>query len=130
MTQRVGKTHQEMRMRLFYQAGSKLSSALLILATYPANGFLRERGSPPKSYARARNFSGNDKADSRLRKCGDREDEKGGASFYGALNSDEMACSILADPNYPETDKQTADGSEEEKTSGTWKRGETGQRHF
>lgn len=54
MTQRIGKTHQEMRMRLLYQEDSKLSSALLISATYPANGFLRERGSPPKLYARAR----------------------------------------------------------------------------
>lgn len=36
-------------------------------------------------------------------------DREGRASFYGALNSDEVARSILADLNYPGTDKQTAD---------------------
>lgn len=92
-----------MRIRLLYQAGSKLSSALLISATLSHE---RISSGTPKSYARARNCSGNDKADSRFRKCGDRE---GGASFYGALNSDEVARSILADPNYPGTDKQAAD---------------------
>lgn len=33
---------------------------------------------------------------------------EGGVSFYGALNSDEVARSIPEDPNYPGTDKQTA----------------------
>lgn len=49
------------------------------------------------------------------------------ASFYGALNSDEVARPILGDPNYPGTDKQTAD--REKETSGTRKRGKN-RRHF
>lgn len=47
---------------------------------------------------------------SRLWKCGDR-DRDDGASFYGALNSDEVARSILGDPNYRRTDKQTTGGN-------------------
>lgn len=53
-----------------------------------------------------------------------------GVSFYGALNSDEVARSIPEDPNYPGTDKQTAvrgDGAEGTSEGG---RGKTGRRHF
>lgn len=49
-----------------------------------------------------------------------------GDSFYGALNSDEVARLMLEgvgeDPNYPETDKQTADKK--------GKNIEAGRRHF
>lgn len=108
------------RERDFYRAGSRLSSALLISATS------RERISSanenlPKSRTRARacNCSGNDKADSvatsEVQRDAKTESEwEGKASFYGALNSDEVARPIYrrggeGDPNYPGTDKQTAD---------------------
>lgn len=49
------------------------------------------------------------------------------ASFYGALNSDEVARSIPEDPNYPGTDKQTAGGRGEE---GRGRKGKTGTSTF
>lgn len=100
-------------MRLLHQAGSKLSSALLISATLSRERISSGTRVSPKivrTRARATAAVMIKRIQSRLRKCGDR-DREDGASFYGALNSDEVARSILGDPNYPGTDKQTADGS-------------------
>jgi len=78
----------------FYQAGSRLSSALFI-PLHPANGFLRERELAEIAGARACNCSGNDKADSvaTSKVQGDMKTEnewEGKVLFYGALNSDEV----------------------------------------
>lgn len=55
---------------------------------------------------------------------------EGGVSFYGALNSDEVARSIPEDPNYPGTDKQTAVCGDEAEGTSEGGRGKTGRRHF
>lgn len=91
------------------------------LGYIPRADFFGERESLPKSRACACacNCSGNDKADSvasEVQRDAKTENEREGkASFYGALNSDEVARPIYrrggreGDPNYPGTDKQTAD---------------------
>lgn len=85
--------------------------------------------------ARACNCSGNDKADSvatsEVQRDTKTENEREGkASFYGALNSDEVARPIYrrggeGDPNYPGTDKQTAD--EVGRNIGEGRKGKTGR---
>lgn len=98
---------------------------LYLSPLHPASGFLRQtRTCRNHAPARTCNCSGNDKADSvaTLEVHGDAKTEsewEGKASFYGALNSDEVARPILPawggedDPNYPGTDKQTADEAED-----------------
>lgn len=105
--------------RDFYRAGG--FRRLYLSPLHPAGGFLRQtRACRNRGRARAYNCSGNDKADSvaTSRKCREtrrqRVEREGKASFYGALNSDEVARPIYRrggedDPNYPGTDKQTAD---------------------
>lgn len=106
------------RKRDFYRAGSRLSSALLLTTSrerISSRG--RELAEIASARARATAVVMIKRIQSRLRKCGgDTKTEsewEGKASFSGALNSDEAVRPIYrrgeeGDPNYPGTDKQTA----------------------
>lgn len=96
---------------------------------------------PSRDRASARFCSGNDKTDSvatlevaetredRGRRERGREEE---ASFYGALNSDEVARSITEDPNYilEQINRPRRDGGGSIGGGEGVRKGKTGRRHF
>jgi len=91
---------------------------LYLSRLHPASGFLWERELVEIAGARARTTAAVmiKRIQSRLRKCREtrrQSDGEGTVSFYGALNSDEVARPVYRregedDPNYLRTDKQTA----------------------